>query len=93
VTQSAWTTPLDWPVPKTTTELSGFLGICNYYRKFIRHFSKLALQLTDLLQIRPQTMKKQQKKAPLDCWGTLQSQEFEMLKTYLTTAPILLLFD
>lgn len=38
----------DWPVPTTLTQLRGFLGLCNYYRRFIRGFSHLAAPLTQL---------------------------------------------
>jgi hypothetical protein len=30
---------VEWPTPKTLTELRGFLGICTYYRKFVKGFS------------------------------------------------------
>jgi hypothetical protein len=39
---------LDWPTPKTLTELKGFLGICSYYRRFVKGFSQLCAPLTDL---------------------------------------------
>ena len=26
----------DWPMPKTITELKGFLGLCTYYRRYIK---------------------------------------------------------
>ena len=38
----------DWPVPKSATELRGFLGLANYFRKFIRNLSGLAAPLHEL---------------------------------------------
>ena len=39
---------LGWPSPKNITELRGFIGICTYYKKFVKGFSKLTSPLTDL---------------------------------------------
>ena len=39
---------LEWPSPKNITELRGFIGICTYYRKFVKGFSKLTYPLTYL---------------------------------------------
>ena len=38
----------DWPELKNVTELRGFVGICTYYRKFVKGFSQLVAPLTDL---------------------------------------------
>lgn len=38
----------DWPEPRNVTELRGFVGICTYYRKFVKGFSQLATPLMDL---------------------------------------------
>ena len=38
----------DWPVPKTVTELRGFLGLCTYYRRYVKGLSQFATSLTDL---------------------------------------------
>ena len=38
----------DWPEPKNVTELRGFVGICTYYRKFVKGFSQLVAPLTGL---------------------------------------------
>jgi Reverse transcriptase (RNA-dependent DNA polymerase)/Retroviral aspartyl protease len=35
----------DWPVPKTKKELQSFLGFMNFYRQFIKDFSKIAVPL------------------------------------------------
>lgn len=41
---------LSWPIPKTTTQIKGFLGLLGYYRKFIRDFAKLTKPLTKCLK-------------------------------------------
>ena len=39
---------LELPTPRNVTELSSFLGLCTYYRRFVRGFSQLTAPLTDL---------------------------------------------
>ena len=41
---------LDWPTPRTVTDVRGFLGLAGYYRRFIHHFATIASSLTDLLR-------------------------------------------
>ena len=41
---------LNWPSPSKVTELKSFLGLANYYRKFIQGYSKKVAPLTDLLK-------------------------------------------
>ncbi|XP_059067751.1 uncharacterized mitochondrial protein AtMg00860-like [Cryptomeria japonica] len=38
----------DWPHPQNITKLHGFLGLCAYYKRFVRGFSQLAAPLTNL---------------------------------------------
>ncbi|GBG91638.1 hypothetical protein CBR_g52672 [Chara braunii] len=40
----------DWPTPRTLTKLRSFLGLANYYRKFVRNFSTIAAPLRRLLK-------------------------------------------
>jgi len=41
---------IDWPAPKNVKELQSFLGLCNFYRKFIRNFSTIIEPLRTLLK-------------------------------------------
>jgi hypothetical protein len=68
---------LDWPTPKNLTELKGFLGICSYYRRFVKGFSQLCTPLTDL--IRKGTFR----------WSQETHVTFDNLKKVMSTCPIL----
>ena len=37
-----------WPTPKQLKELQSFLGFCNFYRRFIKDYSKIAKPLNQL---------------------------------------------
>ncbi len=39
-----------WPTLRTTTEVRAFVGLCSYYRRFVKHFSALAAPLHTLTQ-------------------------------------------
>jgi len=68
----------DYPEPKTTRELEGFLGLAGYYRRFISNFSKISKPLTELL-----------KKNTLYIWNDKTEKAFITLKALLTTEPLL----
>jgi hypothetical protein len=39
----------NWKRPTTVTEIWSFLGLADYYRRFIEEFSKIARPMTKLL--------------------------------------------
>jgi len=41
---------LDWPVLKNVKEVQSFIGLCNYYRLFIKNFAKIANPSINLLE-------------------------------------------
>ncbi|KAL6321338.1 hypothetical protein AAG906_016393 [Vitis piasezkii] len=41
---------MEWPIPSKVTKLRSFLGLANYYRRFIKRYSKMVSPLTDLMQ-------------------------------------------
>ena len=75
-------TILDWPKPKTVKAVQSFLGFANFYRRFIRDYSKVVSPLTALTK----------KDATFE-WTSKADSSFESLKTRFTTAPILRHFD
>ena len=72
----------DWRAPTKVTELRSFLGLANYYRRFILGYSKIASALTDLL-------KKERKWE----WDAECQAAFQMLKDVITSEPVLRLPD
>ena len=73
---------LDWPAPTRVPELRSFLGLANYYRKFIKDYSKRVVPLTDLLK----------KDRPWH-WAEEEQAAFDKLKTTIATEPVLKLLD
>ena len=71
----------DWPEPTNVTELRGFVGICTYYRKFVKSFSQLVAPLTDLT-----------KKGAFS-WTDTAQRAFDRLKEVMNNCPVLALPD
>ncbi len=40
----------DWPEPQSVRDIQVFLGFANFYRRFIRNFSRIAAPLTSILR-------------------------------------------
>ena len=41
---------LDWPTPKCVKDMQKFLGLANYYRRFIKSFVSIARPLHDMVR-------------------------------------------
>ena len=72
----------EWELPKNVSKLRSFLGLVNYYRRFIKSYSARAAPLTDLLK------KKVQRR-----WSSECQRAFEDLKKAVTEEPVLVLPD
>lgn len=68
-----------WPRPANVTQLQSFLGLANYYRRFVSGFSRVAAPLTALCT--PKTVGWP--------WTSAHDEAFAALKDALTTAPII----
>ena len=72
----------EWPTPKTVKDVQSFVGLANYYRRFIKDFGKLAGPMTDLTR----------KDAKFE-WTTKCQTAFEEIKNRVTSKPVLCTFD
>lgn len=72
----------NFPVPSKAHSVQSFLGLCSYFRRFIKDFSILAKPLYELTR---RTKKFEFGPEHLEC--------FELLKRKLVEAPILALYD
>ena len=46
------TDPAEWPTPTSRKQLQRFLGFANFYRRFIRDYSRVATPLTQLTSVK-----------------------------------------
>ena len=79
-TQAIW----DWTTPKKIKEIQCFLGLCNFYRRFIEAFSRTA---------RPLYARTKKECVGNWEWGDKEQKTFDELGTKHTTAPVLVYFD
>lgn len=68
----------EYPRPKNQTDVWAFLGLANYYRRFIKDFANVAKPLNDLLR-----------KDVVFAWSESCEKAFCLLKERLTKAPVL----
>ena len=69
----------DWPTPTCVKDVQRFVGLCNYYRRFIENFASIAKPLHNLTR-----------KNYKFNWDQACNNAFLELKNRLTSSPILL---
>jgi hypothetical protein len=76
------TTVQDWEAPRNLKDIRAFLGFANFYRRFVRNYSKIVQPLTLLTW-----------KGVAFAWKEEQQRAFDDLKNTFTSAPVLARFD
>jgi len=69
---------LEWPIPKCVKDVQKFLGLANYYRRFIEGFAMVARPLHDLV-----------KKEKRWNWTEKEENAFKELKERFIKKPVL----
>ncbi|GFY31223.1 transposon Tf2-6 polyprotein [Trichonephila clavipes] len=72
----------NFPTPKNIHDIRSFLGLCSYFRRFIKGFCYLAEPLQSLL-----------KRGVEFHWGPEEVEAFHSLKKALTSDPVLGMYD
>ncbi|XP_064211658.1 uncharacterized protein LOC103313554 isoform X2 [Tribolium castaneum] len=71
-----------FPKPTDVHKLRQFLGLCGYFRKYVKDYATIANSLTSLL-----------KKGSAFVWEEAQERAFQTLKDILTSRPVLAIYD
>ena len=71
-----------WLTPTKVKDVQVFLGLANFYRRFVRNFSKIAAPLHNLTR-----------KGVVWRWGDTQERTFEELKRRFVEGPVLAPID
>jgi len=72
----------NWPTPTTVTDVRGFLGFVNFYRRFVEKYSDIARPLTELTK-QDQPFR----------WHDSEAAAFQDIKDRITSEPILKIPD
>ncbi len=72
----------DWPTPTSVTEVRSFLGLANFYRRFVQGYSRTALPLSELT-----------KESVTWRWEKQHQSAFDEIKAALCSAPVLVIPD
>ncbi|XP_043700019.1 uncharacterized mitochondrial protein AtMg00860-like [Telopea speciosissima] len=73
---------MEWEAAKNAGEIYSFLGLADYYRRFIENFSRISAPMTKLTQKRVNFV-----------WSDESEKSFQELKQKLSSAPVLTLPD
>jgi hypothetical protein len=99
---------VDWPTPQTAFEVRSFLGLANYFRKYIRGLAALVTPRTNLLKglskhekegcllLRgrlPPATEEALKRAFVSQWTVAAALAFTRVKQALTSSPVLFFPD
>ncbi|KAL3973506.1 potassium voltage-gated channel Eag-related subfamily H member 3 [Sarotherodon galilaeus] len=69
----------EWPTPASRKDLQKFLGFANFYRRFIKNYSRVVLPLTSLTSA-----------ARAFVWSPEAERSFSALKELFCSAPVLI---
>lgn len=72
---------VNYPIPKNTTQVKRFLGMCSWYRRFIKNFATVVEPINALLRGR--------KKGQGIAWSEEADVAFNKIKTALVSSPVL----
>ena len=86
-------TILNWPEPESVREVQSFLGFANFYRRFVKGFSRIAHPLTDMTKGAAQRTKKDLALRKKDFLTPEARRSFQELVATFTTSPFLVYFD
>ena len=72
---------LEWPTPRSATDVRSFHGLVSFYRNFIKNFSGICAPLTNIIRGDRKEFK----------WTTTTTRSFELLKKKVIEQPVLAL--